>query len=141
MQTLPDPHNVREFVKSLAPGTRVIWIANGTRGVVQPDKAILWDDGSRMDYQRMNDCHALLIHSEAEWRRMNESLTTRLHCLRCGCTIERWDEPARKANRPEKLCPIAVLSDPYTVPRPPGSRRLADSVRLAPPKFRPQARA
>lgn len=132
--SIKDPHNVREFVKSLTPGTRVVWIANGTRGVVQPDNAILWDDGSRMDHQQMNDCHALLIHSEAEWRRMNESLTSMVHCLRCGYTVERWDEPARKANRPKKLCPIAVLSDPLTSPPPPRPRRFAGSVRLAPPR-------
>jgi len=66
MKTPSGHHSVRHLVESLSPGTRVVWIANSTGGTVQPDKTILWDDGSHMTHQQMRSSHALLIHSEAE---------------------------------------------------------------------------
>ena len=136
MHTPPDPHNVRQFVENLPVGTRVIWIANATKGTVQADKAIQWDDGSSMTRKQMNDAHALLIHSESEWHQMQASLQGMMKCLRCGCTLQRWDTHARKSMRPEELCPIAVLSDPdsqpHSVRRPP----IPGSVRLGAPRVR-----
>jgi hypothetical protein len=136
MPTAHDPHNVREFVKNLAAGTRVIWIANGAKGTVQADKAIQWDDGSRMTHRQMNHSHALLIHSEAEWRRMNESLSSIVNCFRCGGTVERWDASGRKGERPEKICPLAVLSDPEAGMAPLRGWRRAGAVRLGSPRGR-----
>jgi hypothetical protein len=130
MRTRPDPHNVREFVENLAAGTRVIWIANGTKGTVQPNKAILWDDGSSMTAKQMNHAHALLIHSEAEWQQMHKSLRSVMKCLRCGCTLQRWDAQEKKGDHPEQLCPVAVLSDPEAPPRSTRPQHLPGSVRL-----------
>ena len=132
MQSAHDPHNVRQFVENLAPGKRVIWIANGAKGTVMPDKSILWDDGSSMTPNQMNDAHGLLIHSEAEWIQMQASLKSIMKCLRCGCRLKRWDAPGRKSDCPEELCPIAVLSDPYPHPVPAKPRPVSGSVRLAP---------
>jgi hypothetical protein len=109
------------LVESLSPGTRVVWIANSTGGTVQPDKTILWDDGSHMTHQQMRSSHALLIHSEAEWLSLNQTLSSMAKCLQCGCTLQRWDSNNCKADRPEKLCPLAVLADPE--PSPPHMRR------------------
>ena len=128
MKSLPDRHNVREFVGALTAGTRVVWIANSTRGTVQPDKTILWDDGSHMTHAQMRSSHALLIHSEAEWLGLNESLSNLLKCLHCGCKLQRWDGSAHKTEHPEKLCPVAVLSDPETSP-PHMRRRMVRPVR------------
>jgi len=139
MSTAHDPHNVREFVKNLAAGTRVIWIANKTKGTVQPDKAILWDNGSHMTHRQMNDAHALLIHSEAEWRRMNESLRSMLNCPRCGWSLELWDSSGRKGKPEKKICPLAVLSDPEPAALPP--RRPNGGVRVGPPRVRNVVRA
>jgi hypothetical protein len=139
MSVMHDPHNVRDFVRNLAAGTRVVWIANGVKGTVQPDKAIAWDDGSRMSPRQMSDSHALLIHGEEEWMRMNESLRSMLNCPRCGWSVERWDSPGLKGKGPEKICPLAVLSDPEPVPRPP--QRTNGAVRLGPPRMRRPLRA
>ena len=136
MQTPLDPHNVRQFVENLPAGTRVIWIANGTKGTVQADKAIQWDDGSSMTRRQLNDAHALLIHSEAEWHQMQASLKSAMKCLRCGCTLQRWDTPGRKKERPEELCPIAALSDPHSQPRAARRPPLPGAVRLGVPRVR-----
>jgi len=128
MGPLPKRHNVREFVAGLDPGTRVIWIANRARGTVQPDKGILWDDGSHMTQSQMNSTDAVLIHSEGEWQRLSEALTTMLNCLGCGCTLERWDANGCKRSRPEQLCPLAVLSEPDIPPITPVRQRFADSA-------------
>lgn len=141
MHNPTDPHNVREFVANLAAGTRVIWIANGTKGTVQPDKAILWDDGSYMTHKQLNESHALLIQSEQEWRRMQSSLTSIMSCLRCGCTLQRWDAPGRKNGRPEELCPIAVLSDPDAASATTRPRLTSGTVRLGVPQQRHRVRA
>jgi hypothetical protein len=141
MQTRTDPHNVREFVENLAAGTRVIWIPNGTKGTVQPDKAILWDDGSYMTQKQLNDSHALLIQSEQEWWRVQSSLTSILSCLRCGCTLQRWDTPGRKNDRPEEICPIAVLSDPDASSIAARPRLTSGSVRLGVPRLRHRVKA
>jgi hypothetical protein len=116
MGPLPNRHNVREFVEGLDPGTRVIWIANRAHGTVQPDKAILWDDGSTMSPSQMNATAALMIHTESEWQGLSEALTTMLHCIRCGCALERWDAAGCKRNFPEQLCPLAVLAEPDVPP-------------------------
>jgi hypothetical protein len=116
MGPLPNRHNIREFVEDLDPGTRVIWVANGLRGTVQPDKGILWDDGSQMTQDQMNAAGALMIHSESEFQCLSEALTTMLHCLRCGCALERWDAAGCKRNFPEQLCPLAVLAEPDVAP-------------------------
>ncbi len=120
MKTPSGHHNVRHFVESLLPGTRVVWIANATRGTVQPDKTILWDDGSHMTHQQMRSSHALLIHSEAEWLKLNQTLSSMARCLQCGCTLQRWDKNC-EADHPEQVCPLAVLADPE--PSPPHMRR------------------
>lgn len=141
MQIPSDPHNVRQFVENLAAGTRVIWIANGAKGTVQANKTILWDDGSSMTPNEMNHAHALLIHSEAEWQQMKASLRSMTKCLRCGCTLQRWDADARKTERPEELCPIAVLSDPESHPMLTKPHVMSGSVRLGSPHIRNRLRA
>src|ERR1035441_10537508 len=78
MQSRPTRHSIREFVDSLEPGNRVIWIANGTAGTVTLDKTILWDNGHHMTHKQMRDHHALLIHSEAEKRRLQEALAIQI---------------------------------------------------------------
>lgn len=107
-------HSIREFVDSLDAGTRVIWIANGEMGTVQPDKTIVWDDGHHMTHKHMNDSHALLIHSEAEKALLQEALANRLRCLKRGCTLVRWDASGCKEDISEKLCPLAVISESET---------------------------
>ena len=134
-------HEVRAFVDSLDAGTRVIWIANGTRGTVQPDKSIWWDDGSHMTRKQLSDTHALLIHSEEEWQRMQESLTSKELCVRCGCTVERYEASAKKGGQHTEVCPIALLEDPDTGPVPLRRSVLPDTVRLAPARMRHRARA
>jgi hypothetical protein len=141
MPTQSDPHNVRQFVENLAAGTRVIWIANGTKGTVQPDKTILWDNGSSMTSSQMSHSHALLIHSESEWQQMQSSLNSLMKCLRCGCTLQRWDARGRKNDRPEELCPIAVLSDPDSSPLGTKPHLISGSVRLGAPRMRHRLRA
>lgn len=136
MQIPSDPHNVRQFVENLAAGTRVIWIANRTKGTVQADKTILWDDGSSMTPKQMNHAHALLIHSEAEWQQMQSSLKSMMKCMRCGCTLQRWDGAARKGDHPEELCPIAVLSDPGPQPKMAKPHVISGSVRVGVPHVR-----
>ena len=112
MDSLYNRRSIRRLVDSLAPGTRVVWIANGTLGTVQPDKTILWDDGHHMTHKQMNDSHALLIYSEAEKRHLQEMLSTRLGCVQRGCTLVRWDATKCKEEVPERLCPLAIISEP-----------------------------
>ena len=137
----PNRHDVRAFVESLAAGTRVIWIANGTRGTVQPDKSIWWDDGSHMTRRQLSDTHALLIHSEEEWQRMKDSLTSQELCVRCGCTVERYEVSAKKGEAHAEVCPIALLADPDPGPAPARRGMVAQAVRLAPARMRHRARA
>ena len=113
--------NIRDLVVSLAPGTRVIWIANGTKGTIQPDKTILWDNGHRMGWQQMRDHHALLIHSETEKRRLQDALNKRLQCLKRGCNLVHWDDDGYEGYKqqfPERLCPLAAISEPEPQPTP-----------------------
>jgi hypothetical protein len=135
MKPLPNRHNVREFVESLEVGSRVIWIANSARGTVQPDKTILWDDGTHMTHKQMNHSHALLIHSEAEWLGLRAALTSMTSCVQPSCTLQSWDDRKCKLNRPEKLCPLGVLPPPNTEPLPPVRRRAVRALRLG---LRPQ---
>jgi hypothetical protein len=118
METRPSRHTIREFVDNLAAGTRVIWIANGTAGTVTPDKTIVWDDGHHMTRKEMRDHHALLIHSETEKRRLQEALATRLGCLKRGCTLVHWDDERYHEELPERLCPLAILTEPELKPVP-----------------------
>jgi hypothetical protein len=111
MESRSSRHSIREFVNSLEAGTRVIWIANGTPGTVQPDKTILWDDGHHMTHKQMRDAHALLIHSEAERRHLQEVLSGRLNCLKRGGTLISWDAGDGKEGLPECLCPLAILPE------------------------------
>ena len=106
------PHSVQQFVDNLAPGTRVIWIANGTAGTVQPDHTIVWDNGHHMTRKEMKDHHALLIHSEAERRDLHRALESRLKCLKSGCKLLHWDDDGFDHGLPERLCPVAVLTAP-----------------------------
>jgi hypothetical protein len=115
--------SIREFVDGLAPGTRVIWIADGAAGTVQPDKTILWDNGHHMTRKEMRDHHALLIHSESERRQLIRALDSRLKCLKNGCTLVHWDDETYRSELPERLCPIAVL----TVPSSPADARSHDT--------------
>ena len=112
MESRSNRHNIREFIDGLVPGSRVIWIANGAIGTIQPDKTILWDDGHHMTHKQMNDSHALLIHSEAERTLLQEALARRLNCLKSGCTLVRWDAANCKENLHERLCPLALISEP-----------------------------
>ena len=137
----PNRHDVRAFVESLAAGTRVIWIANGTRGTVQADKSIWWDDGSHMTRRQLSDTHALLIHSEEEWQRMKDSLTSKELCVRCGCSVELYEAPAKKGKDRGEVCPIALLADPDPGPAPARRGMVAQAVRLAPARMRQRARA
>jgi len=122
--------SIREFVDGLAPGTRVIWIANGAAGTVQPDKTILWDNGHHMTRKEMKEHHALLIHSESERRELRRALDSRLKCLKNGCTLVHWDDDRYQTELPERLCPIAVL----TVPKSPSDARTRDAQRDQPPR-------
>lgn len=112
MESRSNRHNIREFVDSLAPGSRVIWIANGSMGTIQPDRSILWDDGHHMTRKQMNDSHALLIHSEAERTLLQDALARRLNCLKCGCTLVRWDAASCTEKLPERLCPLGIITEP-----------------------------
>lgn len=112
MESRTSRHNIREFVDSLLPGSRVIWIANRVMGTVQPDQSILWDDGHHMTRQQMNDSHTLLIHSEAERILLQDALARRVNCLKSGCTLVHWDDANCKEVLPEQLCPLALISEP-----------------------------
>ena len=122
-------HTIQEFVDALNPATRVIWVANGVAGTVQPDKTILWDDGHHMTRKDMRDHHALLIHSEAERKRLRAALDSRLKCLKAGCKLIHWDDEGYYDGQPERLCPVAVLTapGPATSPTPHKPRRRASS--------------
>jgi hypothetical protein len=111
MESRSNRHSIRQFVDGLVPGSRVVWIANGGMGTVQPDKTILWDDGHHMTHKQMNDTHALLIHSEAEKRQLQQTLARRVDCLKGGCTLVRWDADGCRENHPQHLCPLALVSD------------------------------
>ncbi len=113
MKPLPDRHTVCKFIESLEPGKRVIWIATGVKGVVQPDKSILWDDGSRMSVDKITDSHTVLIHHEPEWLRVHDALTSMIDCIKRGCTLDRWDHANCKHSHPEDRCPLVVLSEPH----------------------------
>lgn len=122
--------SIREFVDTLAPGTRVIWVANGTPGTVQADKTILWDNGHHMTRKEMRDHHALLIHSEAERRELHRALDSRLKCLKAGCNLVHWDDDSYHSEASERLCPIAVL----TVPKSARDARAHDAPRKSSPQ-------
>ncbi|MGA1981147.1 MAG: hypothetical protein ABSG84_01630 [Acidobacteriaceae bacterium] len=128
MESRSNRHSIREFIDSLVPGSRVIWIANGALGTIQPDRTILWDDGHHMTHKQMNDSHALLIRSEAERTLLQETLARRLNCFKCGCTLVSWDAADCKENLHERLCPLALISEPESpsvIVR--GKRRLKSS--------------
>lgn len=130
MPIRPSKPSILEFVDGLAPGTRVIWIANGTAGTVQPEKTILWDNGHRMTRKEMKEHHALLIHSESELRDLRRALDSRLKCLKNGCTLVHWDDERYQSELPDRLCPIAVL----TVPKSPRDARSHDGTRSPSPQ-------
>jgi len=69
MRSLHNQNKTREFVDGLEAGTRVVWIANGSEGTVQPDKSILWDDGFHMTHERMQAGDLLLIHNPKDRKR------------------------------------------------------------------------
>ncbi|HEX9200020.1 MAG TPA: hypothetical protein VF865_10710, partial [Acidobacteriaceae bacterium] len=62
-------------------------------------------------HKHMNNSHALLIHSEAEKRRLQEALANRLRCIKRGCTLVRWNASACREGVTEKLCPLAIISE------------------------------
>ena len=121
--------SIRDFVGALGVGTRVVWIPNGSMGTVQPDHTILWDDGHLMTRNQMSDIHTLLIHSEAERRRVTQALENRLKCLKRGCTLTRWKESGCNENKPEELCPLAVISETDAPLETHGRRRTLRPVR------------
>jgi hypothetical protein len=123
-------HTIQEFVDALSPGTRVIWIADGAAGTVQPDSTILWDNGHHMTRKEMRDHHALLIHSEAERRELHRALDSRLKCLKSGCNLVHWDDDGYYSEASERLCPIAVL----TVPKSARDARAHDAPRSPSPQ-------
>jgi len=59
-----------DFVDALEVGTRVVWIANGAEGTVQPDKSIFWDDGYHMTRERMQAGDLLLIRNPRNRKRV-----------------------------------------------------------------------
>jgi len=131
-----------EFVDTLAPGTRVIWVANGAAGTIQPDKTILWDDGCHMTRNELKKQHALLIHSEEERKQLHAALEARLKCLKSQCKLVHWDEDGYGSERSDRLCPLAVLTvppptvsapaAPQAVPAPAAAKRdRAPAVRRA----------
>jgi hypothetical protein len=122
-------HTIQEFVDALDPGTRVIWIANGVAGTVQPDRTILWDDGHHMTRREMKDHHALLIHSEDERQQLRKVLESRLQCLKSGCNLVHWDDEGYEEESLERLCPVAVLH----VPKSEGQPRSKRSSRVPQP--------
>jgi len=115
-------HTIQEFVDALDPGTRVIWIANGVAGTVQPDRTILWDDGHHMTRREMKDHHALLIHSEDERQQLRKVLESRLQCLKSGCNLVHWDDEGYEEESLERLCPVAVLHVPKSESQPRSKR-------------------
>jgi hypothetical protein len=112
----PDEQNILNFVDALVPGTRVIWLADGAAGTVQPDKSITWDNGHHMTRTEMKEQHALLIHSEEEKRRLRDALEARLKCLKSGCKLTHWDDDGFRDEMPERLCPVGVLMRPTSSP-------------------------
>jgi hypothetical protein len=140
MQPLPERHTV-SFAETLEPGTRVIWIATGVKGTVQPDKAILWDDGTRMSTQQMTPSHAVLIHREPEWLRVHDALSSMLDCVKRGCTLDRWSTSECKIDHPEDRCPLAVLSEPHELQVVANPLCAIGSIPLDTPRRRHRARA
>jgi hypothetical protein len=131
MQTSGSRHTIRQLIDRLDAGARVVWIANGTLGTVQPDKTILWEDGHHMTHTEMRDSHALLIYSEAEKLNLQQMLERRLQCLQRGrCSLVSWSEAGCEGKLPEHLCPLAVVSDPEP---PAAPRRRRDQVRALRP--------
>jgi hypothetical protein len=123
---------VRDFVEKLEPRTRVIWIANGARGTVQPDRTIRWDDGSRMNHRQMADCPGVLINSETEWYRLHDTHSTMVHCIGRGCALRRWDAAGCKAGRTQISCPLEVfLPDSDTPPAMPVRGRVGNLARAS----------
>jgi hypothetical protein len=121
MEPLSDRYAVRRFVEGLEAGARVIWIATGEKGTVQPDKSILWDDGTRMTTSQMTHSHSVLIHREPEWLRVHDALASMLDCVKSGCKLDRWDEAGCRKKLPRELCPLPVLKEsdePPVVARP-----------------------
>jgi hypothetical protein len=104
--------NICEFVDTLTPGTRVIWVADGTAGTVQPDRSVLWDCGRHMTRNELKSQHAILVHSQEERRQLHAALEARLKCLKSHCKLVHWDDDGYDGERPERLCPLAVLSVP-----------------------------
>lgn len=117
----PAKQTLLEFVDSLPVGTRVIWVANGSTGTVQPDQTIFWDQSGHMTRKQMAQQQALLVHSEEEKKQLRATLEARLKCLKSGCKLVHWDDDGYSDAHPERLCPIAVL----TGPREPSRRRTA----------------
>jgi hypothetical protein len=139
MEPLPDRYAVRKFVEGLEAGARVIWIATGEKGTVQPDKSILWDDGSRMTTDQMTSSHSVLIHREPEWLRMHDALATMLDCVKSGCGLERWADGDCTKKLPQELCPLPALSQASEPPVVARTRPTADSLPLDTPKRRHRA--
>jgi hypothetical protein len=98
-------------------------------GTIQPDKTILWDDGHHMTHKQMNNTHALLIHSEAEKQTLQEALASRVSCLKRGCTLVRWEAAGCKEGLIERICPLAVLSEPEILPVTSHRKHLVKSAR------------
>jgi hypothetical protein len=111
MESRSSRKRIRQFVAGLAPGSRVIWIANGAMGTIQPDQTILWDDGHHMTHTQMNDTHALLIHSEVESRSRQQATDTRAMCVKNGCTQTHWRAEDCKEGIPEQFCPLAAVPE------------------------------
>ena len=141
MEPLPDRYAVRKFVEGLESGTRVIWIATGEKGTVQPDKSILWDDGSRMTTDQMTHSHSVLIHREPEWRRVHDALATMLDCVKSGCASDRWDDATCKKKLPREACPLHVLKETGEPPMVARPRPAVGSLPLDAPKHRNRRRA
>ncbi len=141
MESQPDRYAVRKFLKSLDAGARVIWTATGAKGTVQPDKSILWDDGTHIATQQMTESHSVLIHREPEWQRVHDALASMLECVKSGCTLDRWDDANCKRKQPGERCPLAVLSEADEQPVVARPRPRIGAARLDAPKHRHRPRA
>lgn len=122
MESHTSIHSIRKFVDSLEPGTRVVWIANGTLGTVQSDKTILWDNGHQMTHSQMKDTHMLLIRNAAEKKLIQDAFARLTVCKKSGCTLLHWEGKGCNGDTTEEFCPLAIVPEPE-IPSAVGRRR------------------
>jgi hypothetical protein len=122
MESRTNDHSIREFVDSLQPGARVVWIANGTLGTVQPDHTILWDNGHHMTHSQMHDAHALIIHKAPEKKHLQGAATKVPVSKKNDGTLLHLNARGGKKSAPEEVYPLAIVPEPE-IPSAVGRRR------------------